>query len=321
MAVYTQLSDEELARFVAGHGLGDLRSVKGIAEGVENTNYLIETERGRYILTIYEKRVAPENLPFYLGLMEHLSSKGIACPLPVRDTNGQQVAQLAGRAAAIVTFLDGVSLRQPSQRHCDLVGEGLARLHLAGLDYPRRLPNALGPDGWQPLYRGFQARADEVRPGLGAFIEAELAALLPAWPSRLPEGVIHADLFPDNAFLLGDRLSGIIDFYFACNDMLAYDIAICLNAWCFDAKRAYDRDKGAALLAGYQRVRRLDAAERAALPALARGAALRFLLTRAHDWLNTPKDAIVEPHDPYDYVARIEQHREMVDALDYGLEG
>jgi homoserine kinase type II len=320
MAVYTQVSDEELARFVAGHGLGELRFVKGIAEGVENTNYLIETQRGRYILTIYEKRVAPQSLPYYLGLMEHLSAKGIACPLPVRDGNGQQIAQLAGRLAAIVTFLEGVSLRQPAARHCELVGEGLARLHHAGLDYPSRLPNALGPEGWEPLFQGFRERADEIRPGLVTFIETELATLLPAWPARLPQGVIHADLFPDNAFFLGDRLSGIIDFYFACNDMLAYDVAICLNAWCFDDMRRFDRDKAAALLAGYQRARPLEPAERAALPTLARGAALRFLLTRANDWLTTPKDAIVKPHDPADYVARIEQHRAMTSARDYGLE-
>ena len=320
MAVYTQVSDEELARFVEGHGLGELRSVKGIAEGVENTNYMVETATGRYILTLYEKRVAPENLPFYLGLMEHLSGKGIACPLPVRDRSGEQVAELAQRAAAIVTFLDGVSMRQPSARHCALVGEALARLHLASRDYPRRLANALGPCGWGPLYSRFRDKADKVGKGLGSLIEAELAALVPAWPAHLPEGVIHADLFPDNVFFLGDRLSGVIDFYFACNDMLAYDVAICLNAWCFDSAFRYDRDKGAALLAGYARVRSLEPAERAALPMLARGAALRFLLTRAHDWLNTPADAIVKPHDPADYVARIARHREMTTPAAYGLE-
>jgi homoserine kinase type II len=321
MAVYTLVPDDELARFVAEHGLGELHFCKGIAEGVENTNYLIETDTGRYILTLYEKRVAPENLPFYLGLMEHLAAKGIACPLPVRDRQGRQVAELGGRAAAIVTFLDGMSVRQPSARHCRLVGEALARLHLAGRDFAQRLDNALGPKGWTALYARFAHRVEEVRPGLKELIETELASVVPAWPRGLPEGVIHADLFPDNAFFLGDRLSGIIDFYFACHDMLAYDIAVSLNAWCFDPQRRFDRAKSTAFLAGYQEVRGLEKAEVAALPILARGAALRFLLTRSHDWLATPADAIVKPHDPDDYVARVLQHREMASAGDYGVEG
>lgn len=320
MAVYTQVSEEELARFVTGHGLGELRSCKGIAEGVENTNYLIETVEGRFILTLYEKRVEPENLPFYLGLMEHLASKGIACPLPVRDRDGEQVAVLAGRTAAIVTFLDGISVRMPTPRHCALLGETLARMHLAGADYSRSLENALGPAGWVQLYDRFEARADEVLPGLSGLVGTEFATLLPSWPKALPQGVIHADLFPDNVFFLGDRLSGVIDFYFACNDLLAYDIAICLNAWCFDADRRFDRDKAAALIGGYQRVRPLTPEEGRAMPVLARGAALRFLLTRAHDWIATPKDAIVKPHDPADYVARILQHRQMTRPADYGIE-
>lgn len=320
MAVYTQVSEVELARFVTGHGLGELLSCKGIAEGVENTNYLIETVEGRFILTLYEKRVAPENLPFYLGLMEHLASKGIACPLPVRDRDGEQVAELAGRAAAIVTFLDGISVRMPTPRHCALLGETLARMHLAGSDYSRSLENALGPAGWVQLYDRFEARADEVLPGLSGLVGTEFATLLPSWPKALPQGVIHADLFPDNVFFLGDRLSGVIDFYFACNDLLAYDIAICLNAWCFDADRRFDRDKAAALIGGYQRVRPLTPEEGRAMPVLARGAALRFLLTRAHDWIATPKDAIVKPHDPADYVARILQHRQMTRPADYGIE-
>ncbi len=320
MAVYTQVSEEELARFVTGHGLGELRSCKGIAEGVENTNYLIETVKGRFILTLYEKRVAPENLPFYLGLMEHLASKGIACPLPVRDRDGEQVAELAGRAAAIVTFLDGISARLPTPRQCALLGQTLAQMHLAGSDYPRKLENSLGPQGWVQLYDRFKPRAHEVLPDLPAVVETEFAVLLPNWSTDLPKGVIHADLFPDNVFFLGDRLSGVIDFYFACNDLLAYDIGICLNAWCFDVSRRFDRDKAAALLGGYQSVRRLTPAEGRAIPVLARGAALRFLLTRAHDWIATPKDAIVKPHDPADYVARILQHRQMTRPADYGFE-
>ncbi len=320
MAVYTQVSDLELVRFVASHGLGQLHSCKGIAEGVENTNYLIESDTGRYVLTLYEKRVDPADLPFYLGLMEHLADKGIACPVPVRDAAGRQIAMLAGRPAAICTFLDGMSVKSPTAQHCAHVGEALARMHLAGGDYPLTRANALGPAGWQPLYARFAARADEVQPGLARLIDSELAHLVPVWPRDLPSGVIHADLFPDNVFFLGNKLSGVIDFYFACNDLFAYDLAVCINAWCFDVGHRFERTRCQALLAGYQRVRRLEPGEVHALPVLARGAALRFLLTRAHDWLTTPPDAIVKPHDPNDYVERIRQHREMTEPDAYGLE-
>ena len=330
MAVYTEVSDEALAGFIAEHGLGELRSFKGIAEGVENTNYMVETAHPsgaarRYILTIYEKRVRRQDLPFFLGLMEHLAAKGIACPLPVRDSHGAQVVELEGRPAAIVTFLDGLSLRRPEPQHCALVGAAMARLHLAALDYPLTRANALGPDGWRPLYDRFAARAGEVQPGLETAIESELADLLPRWPQSqpkgsLPRGVIHADLFPDNVFFLGGRLSGIIDFYFACNDWLAYDIAICLNAWCFEPDFSFNVTKSQALLEGYESVRPLEPAERAALPVLARGAALRFLLTRAHDWLMTPKTALVAPHDPNDYLRRLRFHQRVASVRDYGLE-
>ena len=320
MAVYTEVSDDELAAFIAGHGLGELRSFKGIAEGVENTNYMVETATGRFILTIYEKRVLRSDLPFFLGLMEHLAARGIDCPVPVRDRHGAQVVDLSGRPAAIVTFLDGLSVRRPDARHCELVGAALARLHEAGRDYPLPRANALGPPGWRPLFDEFAARAGEVQPGLAAIIEAEFADLLPRWPDALPRGVIHADLFADNVFFLGGKLSGIIDFYFACNDWLAYDIAICLNAWCFEPDFSFNVTTGRALLAGYQSVRPLDPAERAALPVLARGAALRFLLTRAHDWLTTSKTALVAPHDPIDYLRRLRFHQHATSAAAYGLQ-
>ena len=321
MAVYTEVSDEALAGFMAGHGLGELRSCKGIAEGVENTNYMVETEKGRFILTLFEKRIDPRDLPFYLGLMEHLASKGIDCPLPVRDGHGQHSAELAGRPAAIVTFLNGLSVRRPEPRHCALVGEALARLHLAASDFRLTRTNALGPDGWRPLFARFADRADDVLCGLQAEIEAALADIVPRWPTSLPYGVIHADLFPDNVFFLANRLSGIIDFYFACNDWLAYDVAICLNAWCFEPDFSFNVTKGQALLKGYHGIRPLEPAERQALPLLARGAALRFLLTRAHDWLMTPKNALVAPHDPADYLRRLRFHSRVRAASEYGLEG
>jgi homoserine kinase type II len=320
MAVYTDVGDEELEAFIASYGLGDVISFKGIAEGVENTNYLVETKRGWFILTLYEKRVDPAELPFFLALMEHLAQRGLNCPTPVRDLEGRNLRELAGRPAALVTFLEGLSVRRPSADHCWEVGKALARLHLATADFSMTRPNGLGPRDWRPLYQRFAARADEIRPGLGGAIEAELAHLDAHWPQHLPQGVIHADLFPDNVFFLHDRLSGLIDFYFACTDALAYDVAVSLNAWCFEADGAFNLTKGQALLRGYDGVRRLSGPERAALPVLARGAALRFLLTRAYDWINTPPDALVKRKDPGEYARRLAFHQTIRNAREYGLD-
>ena len=320
MAVYTEVNDDDLATFVASYGLGALLSYKGIAEGVENTNYLVHTEKGPFFLTLYEKRVEEADLPFFLGLMEHLARSGLSCPTPVRDIKGQSLRTLAGRPAALVTFLEGVWIRRPQVRHCAAVGQAMARMHLAGEGFGLRRANALGVAGWRPLFERFRARANEITPGLSAVIEQELAHLEAQWPADLPPGVIHADLFPDNVFFLGDSLSGLIDFYFACNDALIYDVAIALNAWCFESDHAFNITKGQALLKGYQGVRPIGPAERDVLPLIARGAALRFLLTRAYDWLHTPKDALVRPHDPLEYLRRLNFHRTVRAASDYGYE-
>jgi homoserine kinase type II len=320
MAVYTEVPDDELEAFIASYELGGLLSYKGIAEGVENTNYLVHTGKGPYFLTLFEKRVAPDDLPFFLGLMEHLAKAGLTCPTPVRDTAGRMLRSLSGRPAALVTFLEGVWIRRPQPHHCLAVGAALARMHLAGRGFGLERANALGLAGWRPLYERFRARADEIGAGLAATIEQELAHLEAHWPAGLEPGVIHADLFPDNVFFLGDRLSGLIDFYFACNDALAYDIAVTLNAWCFESDHAFNLTKAQALLKGYQGVRAITPAERAALPLLARGAALRFLLTRAHDWLHTDKTALVSPKDPHEYLRRLKFHRGVRSAGEYGLE-
>jgi len=319
MAVYTEVSDDDLAAFLDLYEVGELQSYKGIAEGVENTNYLVQTTTGPFILTLYEKRVSESDLPFFLGLMEHLSARGVRCPLPVRDKLGHQLNSLAGRRAALVTFLDGFWVRKPRTVHCALVGKALAELHLAGRDFPIRRRNALGPAGWRPLFERFACKADTISRDLRNEIAAELDALNEAWPANLEAGVIHADLFPDNVFFLGDDFSGLIDFYFACNDAFAYDIAICLNAWCFEPDFSFNVTKGRALLRGYGAVRQLSEAEKVAMPVLARGAALRFLLTRCFDWLNTPANAIVSPHDPVDYLRRLRFHRSASSIADYGL--
>jgi homoserine kinase type II len=319
MAVYTEVSDDDLAQFVATYDLGSVLSCKGIAEGVENSNYLLHTEAGYYILTLYEKRVHEEDLPFFLGLMQHLAAGGIICPQPVPNNQGKPLGRLAGRPAVLVTFLEGMWIRRPEAKHCAMVGEALANLHRAGADFPMRRPNSLSVDGWQNLFRSAETRADSIMPGLAVAMAEELSHLAGAWPQNLPSGVIHADLFPDNVFFLGGRLSGVIDFYFACTDAFAYDLAICLNAWCFEPDASFNITKGMALLNGYERVRKLEAAEMAALPVLARGAALRFLLTRLVDWLDVPPGAMVKPKDPVEYVKKLRFHQRAESARDYGL--
>jgi homoserine kinase type II len=319
MAVYTDVSADDLGAFLAGYDLGDLLSYKGIAEGVENSNFLVHTSRGNFILTLYEKRVAAGDLPFFLGLMEHLSARGITCPQPVKNRAGEILGKLAGRPAAIVTFLEGMWMRRPDTRHCIAVGEALAKLHLAGADFPMKRVNALSVAGWRPLYEIAAPRADGVQPGLCDAIAKELSVLENSWPRMLPQGVIHADLFPDNVFFLGDRLSGLIDFYFACTDTLAYDVAICLNAWCFEADHSYNVTKGRGLLQAYSKVRPLSEPELAAMPLLCRGSALRFLLTRLVDWLNVPPGAMVRPKSPHEYFRKLRFHQAATSVRDYGI--
>jgi homoserine kinase type II len=321
MAVYTDVAAEDLTAFLAGYDIGELLSYKGIAEGVENSNFLVHTSRGYFILTLYERRVAAKDLPFFLGLMEHLHARGITCPQPVKDRQGEVLGKVAGRPAAVITFLDGMWIRRPTPAHCAALGEALAKLHLAGRDFQKTRPNALSVDGWRPLYDKCCKRANEVQRDLRSFIENELAHLESAWPKSLPQGVIHADLFPDNVFFLGDKLSGLIDFYFACTDALAYDVAVCLNAWCFETDHSYNVTKGKGLLAAYAAVRPLSAEERGALPLFARGAALRFLLTRLVDWFDVPPGALVRPKDPIEYYRKLRFHQTVTSVRDYGIAG
>lgn len=319
MAVYTQVHDEELIAFLATYELGELLSCKGIAEGVENSNYFLHAGAGSFILTLYEKRVDEAELPFFLGLMEHLFARGVACPQPVRNRRGEALGRLAGRAAAIVTFLDGYAVHRPETAHCAALGAALAKMHMAGAGFGLRRANALSVSAWRPLFATKEQRADEVAPDLGRIVSNELDFLEARWPRHLPGGVIHADLFPDNVFFLGDRISGLIDFYFACDDALAYDLAICLNAWCFEPNGEYDPNRGRALLESYCSMRPLTDAELEAFPVLARGAAMRFLLTRFVDSLDVPEGALVRPKDPREYLAKLMFHQQIGSMRDYGL--
>ena len=319
MAVYTEVTDEALAAFLGEYGLGGMVAFRGIAEGVENSNYQLRTTTGDFILTLYEKRVDPAELPWFLGLMEHLCSRGITCPLPVRGRDGAALRHLAGRPACITTFLPGVWPRRVRPTHCAPVGSALAGLHLAGADYAPVRANALGPAGWRPLLDRCLPRADEVQPGLAAQLDAALARILDTWPDGLPRGHIHADLFPDNVFFLDGALSGLIDFYFAATDVLAYDLAVCLNAWCFEQDGAFNVTKARTMLAAYTARRALSAAERAALPVLCQGAAIRFLLTRLYDWVNTPPGALVTRKDPLENLGWLRFHLLAEDEHAYGL--
>lgn len=325
MAVYTEVSDDALRDFLREYDIGEVVSFKGIAEGVENSNYLLQTVSTpddapeNYILTLYEKRVHPEDLPYFLGLMDHLAGTGFSCPTPVHGKDGAALRELAGRPAAIVSFLSGMWPRKITPGHCAELGAAMARLHLAGSDFDGHRDNNMSVAGWEKLVAATRDRADEVVPGLSATIVAELDETGRNWPEDLPEGVIHADLFPDNVFFLGDKLSGLIDFYFACNDALSYDIAICINAWCFEADASLNITKARALLRGYASVRQLSQAEYDALPRLCRGAALRFLLTRLYDWLNHDEAAFVRPKDPRQFLDRLRFHQQVDGPGAYGI--
>ncbi len=318
MAVYTEVGFEELEALLSGYDIGMPLAFKGIAEGVENSNFYLQTDRAAFILTLYEKRVRTGDLPFFLGLMEHLAGHELSCPQPLRDRSGAQSFTLKGRSGAIFTFLNGVSLRKPEAVHCAAAGRALAQMHEAGRDFPLTRANALGPAGWRELATATRPRAEAVERNLGALIENALSDLERDWPD-LPSGVIHADLFPDNVLFTQEKVSGLIDFYFACNDMYAYDLAITLNSWCFEADGAYNVTKGRALIAGYRAVRTMGREEEAALPILMRGAALRFLLTRLFDWLNPDPNALVRPKDPREYAKRLRFHMNVKQPGEYGL--
>ncbi|WP_112831163.1 homoserine kinase [Rhizobium cremeum] len=319
MAVYTDITETDLKAFLAEYEAGELLSYKGIAEGVENSNFLLHTSTGPLILTLYEKRVEKNDLPFFLGLMQHLADRGLSCPLPLPRKDGALLGELSGRPAALISFLEGMWLRKPEAKHCREVGKALAQMHVAGEGFALKRPNALSLEGWKTLWARSKDRADEVEKGLEDEIGGEIAFLSQNWPKNLPDGVIHADLFPDNVFFLNDDLSGLIDFYFACNDFLVYDLSICINAWCFEKDGAYNITKGMAMIEGYQSVRPLSQAEAAALPILSRGSALRFFLTRLYDWLTTPEGALVVKKDPLEYLKKLRFHRQVASAAEYGL--
>jgi homoserine kinase type II len=321
VAVYTHLGAEVLAGLVAEFDVGELTSVKGIAEGISNSNWLVETTGkdgtgARFILTMYEYRIEVEDLPFFLSLLDHLSARGCPVPRTIHDRRGRLFRLLDGKAVALIEFLPGVSVSAPTSGQAHAVGRALAQMQLAAADFPGSRENAMGRAEWQRLARecGTEGLA-AIDAGFAKLVARELPAVIAQWPEGLPRGTIHADLFPDNVLMLGNQVTGLIDFYFACTDLFAYDLAVTHAAWCFsnDGKR-FDPALSSALIAGYEEVRPLSPAERAALPLLARGAALRFALTRAWDWVNTPADALVTRKDPLAFGRRLEFYADPANA-------
>ncbi len=309
MAVYTDISDTELTAFLARYDLGAPLAFKGIAEGVENSNFLLETDKGRFFLTVYERRVRRDDLPFFLGFLQYLQRAGFPSAGPVPDREGHLLGAVRGKPAAIVSFLTGLSVRRPNADHCREAGEGLAWLHEAGAGFEGRRVNDLGHKAWAGMFDSLHAAADDLKPGLAAVIDGDLTQVAEAWPEALPEGLIHADYFPDNVFFSGGRFAAAFDFYFACWDALAYDIGVALNAWCFEPDGSFNVTSARAFVAGYERRRKLSVEEKAALPVLAHGAALRFFLTRLADWGQSPAGAMVRPKDPLEYERKLAVHR------------
>ena len=311
MAVYTHVSAEALATFLARYDCGELVSAMGIAEGVENSNYLVDTSAGRYILTLYEKRVDTSDLPFFFAMLDHLEARGSPVPPAIRDRTGEAIQQLEGRSACLIKFLSGVSLSTPTPAQARAAGTAMGEMHRGLADFDMVRPNTLGIDDWRPLLEQCGRAMDEIAAGLFDRVSTALAAVEAQWPRALPVATIHADLFPDNVLMLGDQVTGLIDFYFACTDIRAYDLAVMHTAWAFDsAGLPLDADVGRGIVAGYAAAHGLSPEERGALPILAQGACIRFLLTRAWDWLNTPADALVTRKDPLAYLRRLDTYIE-----------
>ncbi|AMO72278.1 homoserine kinase [Sphingorhabdus sp. M41] len=308
MAVYTKVSAEEIDQFLTRFDVGTLVSVKGIAEGVENSNYLLETTEDKFILTLYEKRVDPADLPFFIALLDHLAQKGCLVPPMIADREGTKIQQLCGRSACLITFLSGVSVSHPTAAQAGATGQALGQMHQALTDFDLERRNSMDHDGWRTLAdQCGPAQLDEIAPGLADAVSQELDHLDAHWPHELPRSAIHADLFPDNVLMLGDQVTGLIDFYFSCTDIRAYDLAVTHAAWCFSEDGTnFHQPISRALIAGYESAFTLSDAERQALPLLARGAALRFLLTRAYDWINTPAGALVTRKDPQAFLNRLQ---------------
>lgn len=319
MAVYTHITEDDLKTHLTRFDLGELLSFEGISEGVENTNYKLETTAGRFILTLFEKRADAEELPFYITFMEFAREQGVPAPLAAPAKSGEKIVALNGKPSVITTFLEGVWSKEPTVAQCAALGEMLAKLHAAGRKFSLRRKNTMALFAWKSLILACLEGADRIGNNLGDTLQGELDFLEKNWPKYLQKGAVHADLFPDNVFFLGDEISGVIDFYFSCTDAFAYDLMLTLNAWCFDRHGAFFQDKAAALLKAYHAKRPLPPLEVKSLSFFGRAAAVRIIATRLYDWLNPVEGALVKPKDPLEHVRILKFHQAVKSAADYGF--
>jgi homoserine kinase type II len=320
MAVYTKLSKDQLVNFFAKYSLGKIINYKEIKEGIENTNYFIQTDKGKYILTLYEKRVDKKDLPFFIGLMRNLFDKNFLSPEPIINKNGSYISEILEKKAAVVSFLDGRAKKILSPEDCYQVGVNSAKLHLITRNLSGKRENKLSVNSWRQIYKKVKKDCSKIHKNLPSVIEKNLDEIEKNWPKNIPSGIIHADLFPDNIFFKGKKLSGIIDYYFSCNDFYAFEIAICLNALCFDGNNAnlsFNVTKAKKFIDGYSTIRKLTEQEKKSLKVLCQGAAIRFLLTRVFDYLNLTEGAIVTVKDPIEYLKRLEFHDSVKNYQDY----
>lgn len=330
MAVYTKISHSELAELISGYNIGTLQSYAGIADGIQNSNFFVDTIVGtqstRYVLTIYENRINTDDLPFFLDLTEHLAKHHVPCPLPITNNNGKKISFIQGKPCAIITYIKGVEAINASTKKIAEVGKNLAQLHLAGQSFPASRKNEMGIEYWSAMFNSIKKRTDEIEPGMANEISNALEYLIKNWPGNLPSGIIHGDVFPDNVLFADDgSVAGIIDFYFACNDIFMYDLAICLNSWCFDTteplnpQKLFNPEKAKALISSYNKIRKLSEDELQALPILATGAAMRFLLSRIYGFLNRVDGALVHTKNPIEYLYKLRFHSAVKQYTDYGI--
>jgi len=320
MAVYTKLSETDLKEFFSKYSIGKIQKHKEIKEGIENTNYFIETEKGKFILTLYEKRVDEKDLPFFIGLMKNLYDKKFPSPEPIINKNGNYISEISNKKAAVVSFLDGKAKKVLDPLDCYEVGVYSAKLHSITKNLISKRVNKLSVNSWREIYNKVKKDCSKIHPNLSNIIEKNLNEIETDWPKNLPSGIIHADLFPDNIFFNKNKLSGIIDFYFSCNDYYAFEIAICLNALCFEGKNenlSFNVTKAKKFIDGYTSVRNLNDDEKKSLKILCKGAAIRFLLTRVFDYLNLIEGALVKIKDPVEYLKRLEFHESVENYNDY----
>ena len=320
MAVYTKLSENNLKDFFSKYNLGKLLKFKGIQEGIENSNYFVKTDSGKFILTIYEKRVEAKDLPFFMGLMKNIFNENFPSPEPIINKNGNYITEIFGKKAAVVSFLEGFSKKNLTPDNCHEVGIYTAKLHMITKNLNIKRTNRLSVNSWRLIYRKIQKDCSKIYPNLTKIIETNLDVIENKWPKNIPCGIIHADLFPDNIFFKGNKLTGIIDFYFSCYDFYALEIAICLNALCFEGKNedlSFNVTKAKKFIDGYSSIRKLTEEEKESLKILCQGAAMRFLLTRVFDYLNLTEDALVKIKDPVEYLKRLEFHDSVKNYQDY----